>query len=53
LTPENKKIFDNLPSNVTEKMDVMYLIFKPNLAQVNIFPADKINKEFIKFVNQK
>jgi hypothetical protein len=52
LTPENKKIFDNLPSNVREKMDDMYLIMKPDVAQVNNFPADKLNEEFIKFANQ-
>jgi hypothetical protein len=52
LTPENKKIFDNLPSSVRQKIDMMYLIFKPNVSNVNNFPTDKINEEFVKFVNQ-
>lgn len=52
LTPENKKIFDNLPTNSRQQIDMLYLMFKPNIADINNYPADKLNAEFIKNIKE-
>lgn len=52
LTPENKKIFDNMSTNMRQKFDILYLMFKPKVSDISDFPADQLNTAFIKFINE-
>ena len=46
LTADNKKIFDNLPSNYREKIDKLYLSVNPTVEQINKYPVDVFNAVF-------
>jgi hypothetical protein len=48
LTPENKKIFDNLPTNTRQNIDTLYLIFHPDPSKIKDTPSDELNAMFIK-----
>jgi hypothetical protein len=52
LTPENKKIFDNLPTNTRQKIDMIFLMFHPNPSKIKDTPSDEINAEFIKSLKE-
>jgi hypothetical protein len=52
LTPENKKIFDNLPTNTRQKIDMIFLMFHPPPSKIKDTPSDEINAEFIKSLKE-
>ena len=52
LTPENKKIFDNLPSITRQKIDLLYLMFHPDPAKIKDTPSDELNAAFIKSLKE-
>jgi len=52
LTPENKKIFDNLPTNTRQKIDMLYLMLHPNPSKIKDTPSDELNATFIKALKE-
>jgi hypothetical protein len=52
LTPENKKIFDNLPSITRQKIDLLYSMFHPDPVKIKNTPSDELNAAFIKSLKE-
>ena len=52
LTPENKNIFDNLPSITRQKIDMLYLMFHPDPAKIRDTSSDEVNAAFIKTLKE-
>jgi hypothetical protein len=46
LTPENKKIFNDLSTGVKQKIDALELAFNPSPDSIKNTPSDEINKQF-------